>query len=119
MHQVIDFLQSLYSADRLLALVHVMLSSPFGLAALFLIVFSETGLLIGVIIPADSILFTIGVASGAAGVNVYLLAAMLMCAAITGDNVAYYLAGKPGRAFQPPQIAVLSSGPSAADQEIL
>jgi membrane-associated protein len=104
MHQIIDFLTSLYNAERLLGLVHAMLSNPFGLAALFAIVFSETGLLIGVIIPADSILFTIGVASGAAGVNVYLVAAMLMCAAIIGDNVAYFLGRKAGpRIFCRPQ----------------
>jgi len=73
-------------------------------AALFAIVFSETGLLIGVIIPADSILFTIGVASGAAGINVYLLGIMLMCAAIIGDNVAYFLGKKAGpRIFTRPQ----------------
>ncbi len=96
MHQIIDFLASLYNAERLLNMVHGLLSSPLGLAALFLIVFSETGLLIGVIIPADSILFTIGVASGAAGVNVYLICAMLMCAAIIGDNFAYFLGRKTG-----------------------
>ena len=104
MHQIIDFLSSLYNAERLLGMVRAMLSNPFGLAALFAIVFSETGLLIGVIIPADSILFTIGVASGAAGVNVYLVAAMLMCAAIIGDNVAYLLGRRTGpRIFCRPQ----------------
>jgi membrane-associated protein len=104
MHQIIDFLRSLYSADKLLDLVRGMLSNPFGLMALFAIVFSETGLLIGVIIPADSILFTIGVASGAAGINVYLLGIMLICAAIIGDNVAYFLGRRTGpRIFSRPQ----------------
>ena len=104
MHQIIDFLKSLYSADKLLALERSMLSNPIGLAALFAIVFSESGLLIGVIFPADSILFTIGVASGAAGINVYLLGIMLMCAAILGDNVAYFLGRKAGpRIFTRPQ----------------
>ncbi|HWE48620.1 MAG TPA: VTT domain-containing protein [Bryobacteraceae bacterium] len=104
MHQIIDFLRSLYSADKLLELVRSLLGNPFGLAALFAIVFSETGLLIGVIIPADSILFTIGVASGAADVNVYLLAIMLMCAAIIGDNFAYFLGRRTGpRIFSRPQ----------------
>ena len=96
MHQIVDFLRSLYNAERLLEMVRGMLGNPLGLAALFAIVFSETGLLIGVIVPADSILFTIGVASGAAGINIYLLAAMLMCAAIIGDNVAYFLGKRAG-----------------------
>jgi len=104
MHQIVDFLKSLYNAERLLDLVRGMLGNPLGLAALFAIVFSETGLLIGVIIPADSILFTIGVASGAAGINVYLLAVMLMCAAIIGDNVAYFLGRRAGpRIFSKPK----------------
>lgn len=104
MHQVIEFLKSLYNAGRLLDLVRTMLGSPLGLLALFAIVFSETGLMIGVIIPADSILFTIGVASGAAGINVFLLAAMLMCAAITGDNTAYFMGKSVGpRIFNRPK----------------
>jgi len=104
MHEIVDFLKSLYNAERLLEMVRTMLGSPLGLAALFAIVFSETGLMIGVIIPADSILFTIGVASGAAGINVYLLAAMLMTAAIVGDNTAYFMGKSVGpRIFRRPK----------------
>ncbi len=97
MQAVVDFLQSLYNGDRLLQLVQNLLASPLGTAALVGIVFAETGLLIGCFLPGDSLLFTIGVASGAAGVNVYALAGLLMCAAIIGDNVGYYL----GRAAGP------------------
>jgi membrane protein DedA with SNARE-associated domain len=71
---------------------------------LFGIVFSETGLLVGFFIPGDSILFTIGVASGAARVNVYMLAAVLMVAAIVGDNVGYFLGFHSGpRIFSRPK----------------
>src|SRR5207249_648830 len=86
MTEVIEFLKSLYNAERLLELVRTLLASPFGLTALFGIVFAETGLLVGFFLPGDSLLFSVGVASGAAGINVYLLAGMLMCAAIIGDN---------------------------------
>ena len=104
MHAVIDFLQSLYNGDRLLQLVRDLLASPFGTAALVGIVFAETGLLIGCFLPGDSLLFTIGVASGAAGVNVYVLASLLMCAVIIGDNLGYYLGKAAGpRIFNRPK----------------
>jgi membrane-associated protein len=91
MHELIDFLKSLYNAERLLELVRSLLGNPLGMAGLFAIVFAETGLLIGFFLPGDSLLFSVGVASGATSNNVYLLAAMLMCAAIVGDNVGYFL----------------------------
>lgn len=104
MASILDFLRSLYGADRLLALVRSLLSSPVGLAGLFGIVFAETGLLVGFFLPGDSLLFSVGVASGATGINVYLLAGLLMIAAIIGDNVGYFLGFKAGpRIFSRPK----------------
>jgi len=91
MHDFIEFLKSCYNAERLLAMVRSLLSSPLGMAGLFAIVFAETGLLVGFFLPGDSLLFSVGVASGATQYNVYLVAALLMCAAIIGDNVGYFL----------------------------
>jgi membrane-associated protein len=100
----IDFLKSLYNADRLLELVRDLLASSIGLAGLVAIVFAETGLLIGCFLPGDSLLFTIGVASGAAGVNIYALGAILMIAVIVGDNTGYFLGRKAGpRIFSRPK----------------
>ena len=96
MQPFIDFLKSLYNAQRLLELVRTLLASPLGLAGLFGIVFAETGLLVGFFLPGDSLLFSVGVASGASGVNVFALGAMLMCAAIIGDNTGYFLGRKAG-----------------------
>ena len=96
MQPFIDFLKSLYSAQRLLELVRTLLASPLGLTGLFGIVFAETGLLVGFFLPGDSLLFSVGVASGASGVNVFALGAMLMCAAIIGDNTGYFLGRKAG-----------------------
>jgi membrane-associated protein len=93
---IVDFLKSLYNADRLLAMVHNLLGSSLGMAGLIGIVFAETGLLVGFFLPGDSLLFTIGVASGASSVNVYLVAGLLMCAAIVGDNVGYFLGRSAG-----------------------
>ncbi len=91
MHDILDFLKSLYNAERLLELARTLLGSSLGLFGLFGIVFAETGLLVGFFLPGDSLLFSVGFASGAAGLNLYLLSAMLMVAAIVGDNVGYFL----------------------------
>ncbi len=113
MQPIIDFLRSLYNAERLLELVRTLLSSPLGLAGLAGIVFAETGLLAGFFLPGDSLLFSVGVASGAAGINVYVVCAALMVAAILGDNLGYYLGYQTGpkifsrpksRFFHPDQI---------------
>jgi membrane-associated protein len=96
MHEILEFLRSLYGAEQLLSLVRTLLASPVGLAGLFAIVFAETGLLVGFFLPGDSLLFSIGVASGAAGINVYLLAVLLMFAAIFGDNLGYFLGRQAG-----------------------
>jgi membrane-associated protein len=104
MHEILDFLKSLYNAERLLELVRTLLANPVGLAGLFAIVFAETGLLVGFFLPGDSLLFSVGVASGAAGGNVYVIAAMLMAAAIIGDNLGYFLGYHAGpRIFRRPK----------------
>jgi membrane-associated protein len=104
MHAIADFLRSLYNAERLLDLARALLSSSLGIAGLCGIIFAETGLLVGFFLPGDSLLFSVGFASGAAGVNLYLLAAVLMCAAIVGDNVGYFLGRQSGpRIFSRPR----------------
>jgi membrane-associated protein len=113
MQPIIDFLRSLYNAERLLELVRMLLASTYGLAGLAGIIFAETGLLAGFFLPGDSLLFSVGVASGAAGLNVWLVSGVLMAAAILGDNLGYYLGYKAGpkifrrpksRFFHPDQI---------------
>jgi membrane-associated protein len=107
MQDILDFLRSLYGAEKLLALVRSLLASPLGVTGLFGIVFAETGLLVGFFLPGDSLLFSVGVASGATGINIYLLAGLLMCAAILGDNVGYFLGFKTGpKIFSRPQSAL-------------
>jgi membrane-associated protein len=113
MHPIVDFLKSLYNAERLLELVRTLLSSSYGLAGLAGIIFAETGLLAGFFLPGDSLLFSVGVAGGAAGINIWLVSGMLMAAAILGDNLGYYLGYQTGprifsrpksRFFHPDQI---------------
>jgi membrane-associated protein len=104
MHDFVEFLKSCYNAERLLAMVRSLLSSPLGMMGLFGIVFAETGLLVGFFLPGDSLLFSVGVASGATQFNVFLIAGLLMLAAIVGDNVGYFLGYHAGpRIFSRPK----------------
>jgi len=97
---VLEFLLNLYRSltnpERLIELLSTLLSGWLGYAALCLLVFSETGLLIGLIIPGDSMLFTVGVVAGAGHLNIVLVNALLMASAIIGDSTGYFLGRKTG-----------------------
>lgn len=58
---------------------------------LFLIVFCETGLVVTPFLPGDSLLFVAGTIAAAGGMNVHVLAGLLVIAAILGDSVNYAL----------------------------
>src|ERR1700750_1326990 len=100
---LIDFLRSLTDPEKLLNLVSVVLSGWYGYAALFAIVFSETGLLVGFFLPGDSLLFTVGVVAGAGQLNLALGIVLLSAAALVGGSAGYGLGGKTGpRIFDRP-----------------
>jgi membrane-associated protein len=56
---------------------------------LFLIVFCETGFVVTPFLPGDSLLFVAGTLAGAGAMNVHLLVALLIVAAVTGDSLNY------------------------------
>ena len=56
---------------------------------LFLIVFCETGLVVTPFLPGDSLLFVAGALAAMGQMNVHLLVALLIVAAILGDGVNY------------------------------
>jgi membrane-associated protein len=74
-----------------------------GLALLTLIVFAESGLLVGFFLPGDSLLFIAGFLSSNAGDNVLPpLPIVLLCtfaAAVVGDQVGYLFGRKVGPAL--------------------
>lgn len=96
MHEILDFLRTLTDPDRLLALLSTVLTGWLGYALLFSIVFAETGLLIGFFLPGDSLLFTVGVVAGAGALNIWLINAVLIVAAIVGDGFGYMLGRQAG-----------------------
>jgi membrane-associated protein len=70
-----------------------------GVLGIALVIFAESGLLIGFFLPGDSLLFTAGflVYSGFLDINIHALVAILFVAAVVGDSVGYSF----GRKFGP------------------
>lgn len=66
--------------------------------AVLAIVFTECGILLGLILPGDSLLFITGmfIASGQINVNIWLAIALIATAAIVGNLVGYWLGTKIG-----------------------
>lgn len=68
------------------------ITAEYGVLAyiiLFLIVFAETGLVITPFLPGDSLLFAAGAICALGTLNVWLLMALLIIAAVIGDAVNY------------------------------
>ena len=63
-----------------------------GYTVMFIIVFSETGLLAGFFLPGDSLLVTAGLvaATGYGKIQIHVLISLLSVAAILGDTVGYW-----------------------------
>src|SRR6476646_1864338 len=70
-----------------------------GLTAMTIIVFAETGLLVGFFLPGDSLLVTAGVFAGTGQLNILHLNLILIAAAILGDTVGYWFGRKTGPAL--------------------
>jgi membrane-associated protein len=76
-----------------------------GLVGILTIIFAETGLLVGLAFPGDSLLFIAGVAAsgsgaailGGASLNPVLLFALSPFAAVIGSTVGYWFGEKYGR----------------------
>ena len=68
-------------------------------AVLFAIIFCETGLVVMPFLPGDSLIFAIGaVAARDIGLSVTIVAPLLICAALLGDNLNYWLGRRLGPA---------------------
>jgi membrane-associated protein len=66
-------------------------------ALLFLIIFTETGVVVMPFLPGDSLLFVVGALAGAGLLHLPLVMALLLVAAVLGDQTNYTI----GRHFGP------------------
>jgi len=100
---ITTLLYSLFALDQTLqqlAAQHPLLM----FAALFIVIFAETGLVIFPLLPGDSLLFLAGTVAAVSGVNVHLLVLTLFAAAVLGDSVNYAVGRYIGpKAFHRPQ----------------
>jgi len=82
-------------------------AGPWALAVVCFIVFAETGLLIGFLLPGDTLLVIAGLLShstpqaphGIFGLNVWWVALLIGLAAFIGGEVGYYIGHKGGPAI--------------------
>ncbi|MFI6644457.1 DedA family protein [Streptomyces sp. NPDC050504] len=77
------------------------LIGTFGLIGVLVIVFAESGLLIGFFLPGDSLLFTTGllVTAGKLDTPLWLVCLLIVLAAVIGDQVGYLFGRKVGPAL--------------------
>ena len=83
-----DLFHRIYDVE---GLVHVG-----GILGLSAIVFTETGLLIGFFLPGDSLLVTAGVFAAQGDLDVAVLVACLIGAAVLGDTLGYNIGARAG-----------------------
>lgn len=67
-----------------------------GYVGLFGIIFAESGILIGLFLPGDSLLFTTGFLASQGYLNIWILIPVLYVAAFLGDSAGYWIGHKMG-----------------------
>ena len=93
---ILDVWRSLTDPDRLIHLLTQVLTGWLGYALLAGVVFAETGLLVGLFLPGDSLLFTVGVVCGAGDLDIVKICSLLVVVSILGDQSGYFLGYRTG-----------------------
>lgn len=75
----------------------VSLIKALGLIGVFLVVFAESGLLIGFFLPGDSLLFSAGFLASQGYFDIVLLMGLCFAGAVLGDSVGYSFGRRVGR----------------------
>src|SRR5579863_1007400 len=95
-HFLIEVWRSLTDPDRLIHLLSQVITGSAGYALLAAIVFAETGLLVGLFLPGDSLLFTVGVVAGAGQLDIARIVILLAVMSVIGDQSGYFLGRRTG-----------------------
>jgi membrane-associated protein len=78
-----------------------------GLLLIALIIFSESGMMVGFFLPGDTLLFSAGILAASGKLPIIETIAIIAAAAIVGDNVGYQIGRKLGpRLFNKPDSIV-------------
>jgi membrane-associated protein len=96
LHFLLDIWRSLTDPERLIRLLSQVITGWAGYALLAGIVFAETGLLVGLFFPGDSLLFTVGVVAGAGELDIVRICALLTVMSVLGDQCGYFLGLRTG-----------------------
>jgi membrane-associated protein len=86
-----SFFRTVYNVPELIRIA--------GLFGLIIVVFAETGLMIGFFLPGDSLLITAGLFAFKGDLNIWTLNIALVLAAIIGDATGYYIGRRTGQAL--------------------
>lgn len=68
-----------------------------GYLGLIILVFCESGILLGIMFPGDSLLFAAGLLSAEGHLHIGLVIVLCAAAAIVGDSVGYWVGAVSGR----------------------
>ncbi len=88
---LLDLIRSLTDPEKLIGLLSTTMNGWPGYLLLFLVVFAESGLLVGFFLPGDSLLFTVGIVAGAGKLQVGAIIALLAFASMLGDGIGFLL----------------------------
>jgi membrane-associated protein len=90
-------MEAILHLDLIEILTTIFKVAGIGYIIIFAIIFSESGLLIGIFFPGDSLLFTAGLLASRGVLNIWILVAITFIAAVSGDSVGYAFGHKVGR----------------------
>jgi membrane-associated protein len=90
-HYLQAFFQTVYNVPELVRLM--------GHVGLPLIIFSETGLMVGFFLPGDSLLVTAGLFAARGDLRIVLLCVSMTLAAIIGNSTGYFVGNRAGHAL--------------------
>jgi membrane-associated protein len=88
---VTEFFRTVYNVPELIRLG--------GLVGLVVVVFAETGLMIGFFLPGDSLLVTAGLFAAKGDLDIVWMNVALCVAAIIGDATGYWIGYRAGKAL--------------------